>query len=147
MKLRRLDTRDAGFEPAFERLRLSSAEADPEIDTRVAAILADVRARGDAAVLEYTARFDALEASSVAGLALGADEMRAAYEAITRAQRNALQSAAARIRSYHERSSTPAGALGVTATTTARCWGRRSRRWIAWASTCRVARPRTRRAC
>ncbi len=103
MKLRRLDTREPGFEPAFERLRLASAEADPQIDARVAAILADVRARGDAALLEYTARFDALEVASVADLALGADELCAAYEAITPAQREALQSAAARIRSFHER--------------------------------------------
>ena len=103
MKLRRLDTRSADFEPAFERLRLSSAGADPQIDARVAAILADVRVRGDAAVLEYTARFDALEAPTVAGLALGSDEMRSAFDAITPAQRAALQAAAARIRSYHER--------------------------------------------
>ena len=103
MKLRRLDTRDAGFEAAFEQLRLSSAEADPAIDSRVAAILADVRTRGDAAVLDYTARFDALDAASVANLALGPDEMRAAFAAITPAQRDALRSAAARIRSYHER--------------------------------------------
>ncbi len=102
MKLRRLDTRDAGFEPAFEQLRLASAEADPQLDARVAAILADVRARGDAAVLDCTARFDALQATSVADLKLGPDEMRAAFEAITPAQRQALQSAAARIRSYHE---------------------------------------------
>ena len=101
--LRRLDTQSADFEAEFARLRHWSAEADAAIESRVAEILADVRTRGDAAVLEYTARFDALPVSSMAALTLTRDEMRAAFEAITPAQRNALQAAAERIRSYHER--------------------------------------------
>ena len=101
--LRQLDTRSADFEAGFARLRHWSADADAAIESRVAEILADVRTRGDAAVLEYTARFDALPAASMAALTLSRDEMRAAFEAITPAQRDALQAAAARIRSYHER--------------------------------------------
>jgi histidinol dehydrogenase len=69
----------------------------------VAAILADVQARGDAAVLEYTQRFDGLQAETVAALELTRDELRAALDAITPAQRRALEAAAARVRSYHER--------------------------------------------
>ena len=103
VQLRQLDTRSADFESGLERLRHWSAEADEAIEARVAQILADVRARGDAAVLEYTERFDALTAPSMAALALTGDEMRAAYDAIPRAQRDALQAAAHRIRSYHER--------------------------------------------
>ena len=101
--LRQLDTRSADFEAGFARLRHWSADAEAAIESRVAEILADVRTRGDAAVLEYTARFDALPAASMAALTLSRDEMRAAYDAITPAQRDALQAAAARIRSYHER--------------------------------------------
>ena len=101
--LRQLDTTSADFEAEFARLRHWSAEADAAIESRVAEILADVRTRGDAAVLEYTARFDALPVSSMAALSLTRDEMRAAFEAITPAQRDALQAAAQRIRSYHER--------------------------------------------
>ena len=101
--LRQLDTRSADFEAGFAGLRHWSAQADAQIEARVAEILADVRARGDAAVLEYTARFDALAPASMAALALAPEEMRAAYAAITPAQRDALQAAAARIRSYHER--------------------------------------------
>jgi len=101
--LRQLDTRSADFEAGFARLRHWSAEADAAIDTRVAEILAEVRARGDAAVLEYTARFDGLVAASMAALTLTRDEIRAAFDAITPAQRSALQAAAERIRSYHER--------------------------------------------
>ncbi len=101
--LRRLDTQSADFEAGFARLRHWSAEADAAIELRVAEILADVRARGDAAVLEYTARFDALPASSMQALTLSRDEMRAAFQSLPPAQRDALQAAAQRIRSYHER--------------------------------------------
>jgi histidinol dehydrogenase len=62
-----------------------------------------VQARGDAAVLEYTQRFDGLQAESVAALELTRDELRAALDAITPTQRQALEAAAARVRSYHER--------------------------------------------
>ena len=67
------------------------------------AIVADVQKRGDAAVLEYTARFDGVQAASVAALELTRAELKAAFEAITPAQRDALQAAASRVRSYHER--------------------------------------------
>ena len=103
LKLRSLDTRSADFEAEFARLRHWSIEADAQIEASVAAIVADVRARGDAAVLEYTARFDALQAASVSELALTRDEMAAAFDAIMPAQRDALQAAALRIRSYHGR--------------------------------------------
>ena len=83
VNLRQLDTRDAGFEAEFERLLHWSAETDGEIERSVEAILADVKARGDAAVLEYTARFDGLEAASVAALELPRAEWQAAFESLT----------------------------------------------------------------
>ena len=101
--LRRLSTADAGFEADFQRVLHWSAETDAAIEQRVAAILDDVRARGDAAVLDYTARFDGLAAASVAALEIGQDELQAALARITPAQRQALQSAADRVRRYHER--------------------------------------------
>ena len=103
IKLRQLSTTDAGFEADFLRLLHWSAETDTAIEDRVAQILADVKARGDAAVLEYTARFDHLQAASMAELELTQDEMEAAFAAISPAQRNALSAAALRVRSYHER--------------------------------------------
>ncbi|MDT9000551.1 histidinol dehydrogenase [Paucibacter sp. APW11] len=103
LKLRQLNTAAADFEAEFQRVLHWSAETDAAIETRVAEILADVRARGDAAVLEYTARFDRLSADSLAALELSREELRAAFEAITPAQRQALEAAAARVRSYHER--------------------------------------------
>ncbi len=101
--IRRLSTSDAGFDADLQRLLHWSAETDAAIEERVAAIIADVRARGDAAVLEYTARFDGVQAARMADLEIGAAELRAAFDAITPAQRSALQAAAARVRSYHER--------------------------------------------
>ena len=103
MKLRQLRTTDAGFEADFQRLLHWSAETDQAIEQRVAEILADVRARGDAAVLEYTERFDGVQAVSMAALELGRDELRAAFEALPAAQRGALDAAAQRVRAFHER--------------------------------------------
>ncbi len=103
LNLRQLDTASADFTEQFQRLRHWSAETDLAIEERVAAIVADVQARGDAAVLEYTASFDGVPAASVAALELTRAELKAAFEAITPAQRDALQAAASRVRSYHER--------------------------------------------
>ncbi len=97
-----LSTSDAGFEAAFQARLHWSAETDSAIEQRVADILADVKARGDAAVLEYTQRFDGLPASSMQALELTPAELQAAFEGLPAAQREALQSAAARVRSYHE---------------------------------------------
>ena len=103
VNIRHLDTAQADFEARFQQVLHWSAETDNAIEQRVAQILADVRQRGDAAVLDYTARFDALQAARVADLALTPAELLQAFEAITPAQRDALQAAAARVRSYHQR--------------------------------------------
>ncbi|RYY87584.1 MAG: histidinol dehydrogenase, partial [Comamonadaceae bacterium] len=97
----RLATTDAGFDAALaERLHWSE-DTDSGVEQAVEAILADVRARGDAAVLEYTRRFD-MEAASVAGLELSAAELASAFEGLPATQREALEFAARRVRSYHE---------------------------------------------
>ncbi|HZE92403.1 MAG TPA: histidinol dehydrogenase [Rhizobacter sp.] len=101
--IRQLVTSAANFEAEFERLRHGSAETDHAIEERVSAILADVRERGDAAVLEYTQRFDGLSATSVSALEITARELQAALSAVTSAQRSALEFAALRVRDYHQR--------------------------------------------
>lgn len=103
LALRRLATTAADFEDQFRRVLHWSAETDAAIEQRVAEILADVERRGDAAVLEYTRRFDALDVASMAQLELSPAELRASLDTITPAQRSALEAAAARVRSYHER--------------------------------------------
>jgi histidinol dehydrogenase len=98
----RLSTASASFEAEFKARLHWSAQADAQIEQRVADILADVQQRGDAAVLDYTARFDGVQAASMAALELTQTEFKAAFESIPAAQRDALQAAASRVRSYHE---------------------------------------------
>ncbi|HUQ75318.1 MAG TPA: histidinol dehydrogenase [Burkholderiales bacterium] len=103
MKMRRLSTADAGFEASLQRLTHFDAAEDVKVAEVVRVIIADVRARRDAAVLEYARRFDGTSASSVADLAVSADEARAALAALPGEQRRALESAHERIRAFHER--------------------------------------------
>jgi histidinol dehydrogenase len=103
VNIRQLATGAADFEAEFQRVLHWSAETDLAIEERVGAILADVRARGDAAVLEYTQRFDGVSAASLAELEIPRRELLAALDAIPPAQRAALEAAAQRVRSYHER--------------------------------------------
>jgi len=97
----RLSTQQADFEALFQARLHWSADTDSAIESRVAEIIVDVQKRGDAAVLEYTARFDGLHGQQVADLEISADELRAAFEGLPNAQRAALQAAAHRVRSYH----------------------------------------------
>ena len=101
--IRQLDSSAPGFDAELRRVLHGSAEADHAIEERVAAILDDVRIRGDAAVLEYTSRFDGLNAGSVAALEIAPDDLQAALRALPPAQRLALESAARRVRDFHER--------------------------------------------
>lgn len=103
LAIRQLATTSPDFDVEFRRVLHWSAEQDHAIEERVAAILADVQRRGDEAVLEYTRRFDAVEAGSVAELELRRDELQAALAALPAAQRDALEAAAQRVRAYHER--------------------------------------------
>jgi histidinol dehydrogenase len=99
----KLATAAPDFEAEFQRVLRWSAQTDLAIEERVAAILADVQQRGDAALLAYTQRFDGLAAASVAELEVSRAELRAALDAIGPAQRHALEAAARRVRSFHER--------------------------------------------
>jgi histidinol dehydrogenase len=98
----RLSTISGSFEADFKARLHWSADTDAAIEQRVADILADVQQRGDAAVLEYTARFDGLDAAGMGQLELTQAELKAAFDAIPAAQRDALEAAARRVRSYHE---------------------------------------------
>ena len=98
----RLSTTSSTFEADFQARLHWSADTDAAIEQRVADILADVQQRGDAAVLDYTARFDRLEAASMRALELTQLELKAAFDALPAAQRDALVAAARRVRTYHE---------------------------------------------
>lgn len=109
----RLATTQPDFDARLTERLHWSAERDDAIEGRVRDILADVRARGDEAVLEYTARFDGLKADSLSALELNAAELKAAFDALPAEQRDALTQAAARIRRFHEWQKTQGGATAT----------------------------------
>ena len=95
----RLSTTSPTFEADFKARLHWSADTDAAIEQRVADILRDVQQRGDAAVLEYTARFDGLPESRMADLELTQAELKVAFDGLPTEQSDALQQAAARVRS------------------------------------------------
>ncbi len=101
--IRRLDARDPEFLSTLDALLAFEAAADERIDAAVTEILRAVRMTGDAAVVEYTRRFDGLDVHSMAALELPKSELHAALESLTVEQREALRIAADRVRAYHER--------------------------------------------
>jgi histidinol dehydrogenase len=103
VKISVLSTREAGFDAAFARLVAVDTAADRRIDEAAAAIVDDVRRRGDTALLEYTNRFDRMNAPSVAALEIAAADMRAALESLPVEDRAALEAAARRIQAFHEK--------------------------------------------
>jgi histidinol dehydrogenase len=114
--IRKLDSTAPDFKPQLAAVLAFEAGEDEAIDRAAAQILADVKARGDAAVLDYTNRFDKLAASSVADLEIGQDELRVALNKLSPARRTALQTAADRVRAYHERQKRECGSDGFTYT-------------------------------
>ena len=97
-----LDTREPDFEIDFARLLGAKREDSPDVDDTVAAIIADVRARGDAAVLDLTRRFDRLDLTADR-LAFTPAEIAEECARVPAAERAALETAAERIRAYHVR--------------------------------------------
>ena len=101
--LTRLDSAQPDFQARLSRLLQFDDAADAAIEQTVAAILQDVKTRGDTAVLEYTARFDRLSVASMASLELKATQLQAALEQLPADTRLALEAAAQRVRRYHQR--------------------------------------------
>ncbi len=106
IQIRKLDSSQEGFQQSLDTLLAFEAGTDEAIETSVAKILADVKTRGDAAVLEYTNRFDRIPhggAAEMAAFDISQAELQAALNGLPSAQREALQIAAQRIRAFHER--------------------------------------------
>lgn len=99
---RQLDSASPDFQQQLEALLAFETSQDPQVEERVASILADVKQRGDAAVIEFTQCFDGLNAQSMADLELTQNELKTAFERLPLEQRNALEAAADRVRHYHE---------------------------------------------
>jgi histidinol dehydrogenase len=102
-EIARLSTTDPDFDARLKALTAFDSTFDQKVEDDVAAILAGVRARGDAALLEYTERFDRIKVARVADLELSRRELEKARSGLKRGEREALEQAAVRIRKYHER--------------------------------------------
>jgi histidinol dehydrogenase len=101
--IRRLSTRDPGFIATLDELLHFDHTTDDAIEHTVAEILKNVRTNGDAAVLDYTRRFDQLDSAAMADLELPRAELQKALDGLPAAQRAALEAAAQRVTAYHER--------------------------------------------
>ncbi len=99
-KIRRLNSQDESFQNQLEQLLAWDSATDKSVVETVENILSDVQSRGDTAILEYTAKFDGVNADSLAELELSQDELNAALDRIPAEQRHALETAAQRIRIY-----------------------------------------------
>ena len=101
--IQHLSTVDADFAAKLKTLLAFEAAADDTIERTVATILADVKTRGDAAVVDYSNRFDRLSTASMADLELSRDELEKALAGLPADRRAALEAAADRVRAYHEK--------------------------------------------
>jgi histidinol dehydrogenase len=110
--IRKLDSIHPDFKAQLSAVLAFEASEDEAIDRAAAQILADVKARGDDAVLEYTNRFDRLNANAVAALEIPRAELQAALDGLSHERRAALQAAADRVRLYHERQKQECGSNG-----------------------------------
>lgn len=116
IQIRTLDSTHPDFWQQLTQVLAFEAAEDEAIDRAAATILADVKARGDAAVLDCTHQFDRLTAASVAALEIGQDRLQTALDGLPPARRAALQTAAERVRAYHERQKQECGSSGFTYT-------------------------------
>ena len=101
--IRKLNTADTDFQQQLDALLAWDSVSDGPVNQVVHEVIAQIRARGDAALVDYTNRFDAWEAKSAADLEIPLARLRQAWETIPADQREALQHAAERVRAYAER--------------------------------------------
>jgi histidinol dehydrogenase len=103
VNITRLSTRQADFDARLSKLLAFEETADEKLEATVAAILADVKRRGDDAVLEYTRKFDRLPLDGAGAMELPKAELKAAFEGLPADQKSALEQAAQRVTSYHKK--------------------------------------------
>lgn len=103
MQMRKLDTQQADFSQAMDKLLAWESVSDHQVQQTVLDVLHQVKTKGDEAVVEYTNRFDHLQAQSMAELEIGQQELRDALANLPEQQSKALLTAAERVRRYHER--------------------------------------------
>jgi histidinol dehydrogenase len=102
MKIKRLSTTQNDYQTQMETLLAWEGVSDDRVNSTVREILKDVRLRGDVALVEYTNKFDRMNVGSMSELTFSKEQLDHAYDSIPADQREALETAAERVRSYHE---------------------------------------------
>lgn len=100
--VRRLNAQDTDFNSQLDQLLSWESVSDASVNQRVLDIIDNVRSRGDAALVDYTCRFDGLDVAQMSDLILNRERLELALTRITPEQRSALETAARRVREYHE---------------------------------------------
>ncbi len=103
MNIPRLSTKQSDFDAKLNKLLAFEETADEKLEATVAAILSDVKLRGDAAVLDYTRKFDRLPLANAAAMELPKSELKAAFDGLPADQKKALEQAAERVTDYHKK--------------------------------------------
>lgn len=103
VQIKRFNTTDSDFNEKLGKLLAFENAQDDAVDATVAGILADIRSRKDAALIEYTNRFDRLAVTAAEQLELTPEQLQQSLDRLPATERNALQQAAERVRSYHEK--------------------------------------------
>lgn len=101
--LRRLNSCSSDFSQQLDQLLAFETAQNPQVDATVATIIDEVRQRGDAALVDYSRRFDKVEAHSMADLTISQERLQQAYDSLQPEVRQALTQAAERVRRYHEK--------------------------------------------
>ncbi len=102
-QIKQLSSTDSGFTAALEKIMTFEDAQSAAVDSTVADILANIKKRGDEALLEYTRCFDHLDAASIAKLELSRKDLQQALQSIPAFQREALEQAAERVRAFHQK--------------------------------------------
>ncbi|MET0051075.1 MAG: histidinol dehydrogenase, partial [Candidatus Thiodiazotropha sp.] len=100
--IRQLSTRDSDFQQQLDRLLAWESVSDTAVNDTVNGIIQDIRSQGDAALIDFTRRFDRWEAASAADLEIPLSRLKQAWDSIPAEQRSALEVSAQRIRAYAE---------------------------------------------
>lgn len=103
VQIKRFNTTDSDFNEKLDKLLAFENAQDDAVDATVSGILTDIRSRKDAALIEYTNRFDRLAVTSAEQLELTPEQLQQSLDRLPATERNALQQAAERVRSYHEK--------------------------------------------
>ena len=137
LKVNRLDTSKANFESKLNQLLGWESVSDQRVQKTVADIIERVRVQGDTALLQLTNQLDRTPFKAASELEISQQQLEQALADVTDEEREALQVAADRIRSYHQHQNKNPG---VMLKLMAQCLGSRSQQWIVWVFMCQVAR-------